>query len=168
MNSIWTWRKPSSKGHGRRERRHLEASTRLAGHFDWPGLEQVCRLTRTTRRDGKWTTEIDYAVTSVPRSLAGAAELLRCWRGHWDIENRSHYVRDVTFQEDACRIRTGSPTKPRRPAKRPHRPVATSRPYQPRRRTPPLHLENSTPLNHAGYLQKGISPRHSVTTLSGG
>lgn len=98
----------TSKGHGRRERRYLEASTRLAGHLDWPGLEQVCRLTRTTWRGGTWTTEVDYAITSAPRSLAGAAQLLRCWRGHWDIENRSHYVRDVTFQEDGCRIRTGS------------------------------------------------------------
>jgi hypothetical protein len=97
----------SGKGHGRRERRRLEVSTRLAGRFDWPGLEQVCRLTRTTYRAGKWTTEVDYAISSAPRSLAGAAELLRCWRGHWNIENRSHYVRDVTFQEDACRIRTG-------------------------------------------------------------
>jgi hypothetical protein len=96
------------KGHGRHERHHLEASTRLAGHLDWPGLEQVCRLTRTTRRGGKWTSETDYAITSVPRSLAGAPELLRCWQRHWDIENRSHYVRDATFQEDACRIRTGS------------------------------------------------------------
>jgi len=43
----------------------------------------------------------------VPRSQAGAARLLRWWRQHWGIENRSHYVRDVTFQEDACRIRKG-------------------------------------------------------------
>ena len=98
----------TGKGHGRRERHDLETSTRLAGHLDWPGLEQVCRLTRTTWRDGKWTTEVDYAVTSAPRWLAGASQLLGCWRGHWKIENRSHYVRDVTFQEDACRIRTGS------------------------------------------------------------
>jgi hypothetical protein len=97
----------SNKGHGRLEQRRLEASTRLAGHLDWPGLQQVCRLTRTTRRRGQWTTEIDYAVTSVPRSLAGAMELLRWWRGQWGIENRSHYVRDVTLQEDGCRIRTG-------------------------------------------------------------
>ena len=96
------------KGHGRRERHHLETSSRLTGHLDWPGLQQVCRLTRVIHRGGKWTTEIDYAITSAPRSLLGAVELLRCWRGHWDIENRSHYVRDVTFQEDACRIRTGS------------------------------------------------------------
>ena len=58
----------SNKGHGRLEQRRLEVSTRLAGHLDGPGLQQVCRLTRTTRRRGQWTTEIDYAVTSVPRA----------------------------------------------------------------------------------------------------
>lgn len=64
-------------------------------------------MTRTTYRAGKWATEIVYGITSVPRSQASAAQLLSWWRGHWGIENRSHYVRDVTLQEDACRIRKG-------------------------------------------------------------
>ena len=51
--------------------------------------------------------EIDYAITSVPRNQADAAQLLAWWRGHWGIENRSHYVRDVTLAEDACQIRKG-------------------------------------------------------------
>lgn len=97
----------SSKGHGRRHRHLLQTSTRLARYDNWPGLAQVCHLTRTTFRGGKWTTEIAYAITSVPRSLAGAGELLSWWRGHWGIENRSHYVRDVTLQEDACQIHSG-------------------------------------------------------------
>ena len=85
----------------------MEVSTRLASRLEWPGLQQVCRLTRTTCRRGQWTTEIEYAITSAPRSLAGAAQLLAWWRDHWGIENRSHYVRDVTLQEDRCRIRRG-------------------------------------------------------------
>jgi hypothetical protein len=97
----------TNKGHGRREHRRLQASTRLAGHTDWPGLAQVCRLTRKTLRNGAPSIEIAYAITSVPRSQAGAAQLLKWWRAHWGIENRSHYVRDVTWQEDACRIRKG-------------------------------------------------------------
>lgn len=48
-----------------------------------------------------------YGITSVPRSLADAVTLLSWNRGHWSIENRSHYVRDVTFGEDASRIRKG-------------------------------------------------------------
>jgi hypothetical protein len=98
----------SNKGHGRREHRRLEVSTRLVGQLDWPGLEQVCRLTRQIFRHGQWTTEVEYAITSAPRSLAGATQLLGWWRDHWGIENRSHYVRDVTLREDVCRIRRGN------------------------------------------------------------
>lgn len=49
-----------------------------------------------------------YAITGVPREQADAATLLRWRRGHWGIENRSHYVRDVTMGEDASRIKSGS------------------------------------------------------------
>lgn len=97
----------SDKQHGRREHRRLQVTDRLRGHLNWPGAAQVCRLTRTTRRSGQETTEIEYAITSVPREQAGAARLLTWWRDHWGIENRLHYVRDVVFHEDACRIRSG-------------------------------------------------------------
>ena len=43
----------------------------------------------------------------MPRDQANAAHLLAWWRGHWGIENRSHYVRDVTLDEDACQICKG-------------------------------------------------------------
>ena len=95
------------KRSGRQEHRRLQASTRLAAYSDWPHLAQVCRLVRTTRRGGVETIEVDYAITSVPREQADAAQLLNWWRGHWGIENRSHYVRDVTLREDACQIRKG-------------------------------------------------------------
>jgi hypothetical protein len=96
------------KEHGRVVRRKLETTTRLAKHLDWPGVAQVCRLTRTTLRKGVESVEIEYGITSVPRSLADAIKLLEWRRGHWGIENRSHYVRDVTMGEDACRIHTDS------------------------------------------------------------
>lgn len=97
----------SDKGHGRREHRRLQTSDRLAGHLDWPDAAQVCRLVRQVEREGKQTLEVQYAITSVPRRLAGARQLLDWWRGHWGIENRLHYVRDTAFAEDASRIRRG-------------------------------------------------------------
>lgn len=95
------------KERGRRITRRLQATTRV-GHLQWPGAQQVCRLTRTTWRDGKEHLEIEYAITSVSRSRADAGQLLAWWRGHWGIENKVHYVRDVTLGEDASRIRTAS------------------------------------------------------------
>jgi hypothetical protein len=66
---------------------------------------QVCRLERVVRRDGHETREVAYAITSAGPEWADAATLLACWRGHWGIENRLHWVRDVTLGEDASRIR---------------------------------------------------------------
>ena len=73
-------------------------------------MAQVCRLTRTTTRRGIETIEVEYLITSVPREQANAQQLLEWNRGHWGIENRSHYVRDVTLGEDASRI--GSESAP--------------------------------------------------------
>jgi hypothetical protein len=86
----------------------LQASTRLAAHLDWPGVAQVTRLERSTLRHGEPAEEVAYGITSVPRSQANALQLLSWNRGHWRIENGSHYVRDVTFGEDASQIQEGN------------------------------------------------------------
>ncbi len=96
------------KGHGRHERRTLTATTALNTYLDWPGVSQVGRIESVVKRDGKCTTETRYFITSVPRAVAGAERLLQWSRGHWTIENKSHYVRDVTLGEDASRIRKNS------------------------------------------------------------
>lgn len=95
------------KSRGRWERRRLVSSTGVNEHLRWRDVGQVCQLTRTTTRKGETTTDVQYAVTSVPRSAANAKRLLTWWRGHWRIENGLHWVRDMTFAEDASRIRTG-------------------------------------------------------------
>jgi len=97
-----------SKGHGRIEHRQLTSSVLLKDHLHWPGVQQVCQLRRTTTRGVRTTTETQYAITSVDRARADAAGLLEWWRGHWGIENKVHWVRDETFGEDRCRVRTKS------------------------------------------------------------
>ena len=52
--------------------------------------------------------EVVYGVTSLPPRRASAAALLAYSRAHWRIENRSHWVRDVTFDEDRSQVRVGS------------------------------------------------------------
>jgi hypothetical protein len=96
------------KGHGRRERRTLTATTVLNGYLDWPGVGHVGRVESVVERYGRRTTETRSFITSVPRAVAGAAGVLSWSRGHWTIENRSQYVRDVSLGEDASRIRKGS------------------------------------------------------------
>jgi hypothetical protein len=96
------------KGHGRCERRTLHATTALNEFLDWPGVAQVGEVTCQVNENGKRTEATRYFITSVPRAVAGASELLGWTRGHWSIENKSHYVRDVTFGEDASRIRKHS------------------------------------------------------------
>ena len=64
-------------------------------------------MERTVRTAKELRTEMAYAITSLSPARAKPEQLLKIWRGHWGIENRSHYVRDVTFGEDACRVRSG-------------------------------------------------------------
>lgn len=100
------------------EVRRLWASTALQEYlhteFEWPGLKrgQVIKIEREMKRivGGKvveQSVEVRYAITSLSPTV-GAGRLLDLVRGHWGIENRLHYVRDVTMGEDASQIRTGS------------------------------------------------------------
>ena len=97
-------------GHGRIERRTLTATSVLVGYEDWPGMAQVFRLERrvTIKKTGQQRRGVAYGVTSLSPEQADAEQLLRYNRGHWSIENRSHWVRDVTFDEDRSQTRCGS------------------------------------------------------------
>lgn len=86
----------------------MRATTALNDYLDWPGVAQVGQIESEVVRGGKTSHEVRSFITSVARSRAGADRLLVWARGHWSIENRSHYVRDVTLGEDASRIRKGS------------------------------------------------------------
>lgn len=94
--------------HGDRvETRRLWASTALAGYLTWPGAQQVALVERTRVRQGNRTREVRCFITSLGPEV-GAAALMDHVRGHWAIENRLHWVRDVTMGEDASQIRRGA------------------------------------------------------------
>ncbi len=99
-----------TKGHGRIETRAIWTSTDLVGYTDFPFLAQVFRIERTvtTLTGLPKHHEIVFGVTSCPPARADAARLLALNRGHWGIENRLHWVRDVTFDEDRSQVRTGA------------------------------------------------------------
>ena len=67
---------------------------------------QVAQLRRTVTANGKKTVEVVYLITS--DRDADPATLATWVRGHWEIENRLHWVRDVTYQEDKSLVRTGN------------------------------------------------------------
>lgn len=88
---------------------HLQASTLMEGYSSWPGLKQVLKLKREVinKSTGEVREETSYAITSLERKQAGPAELIKIWREHWHIENRLHWVRDVTYDEDRSAVRSG-------------------------------------------------------------
>ena len=94
---------------GRVETRRPSASTALRDCVKWPGHAQVLELRRlvTEKRTGQTRTEVVYAITSLRPEQASAAQLLQLWREHWHVENRLHWVRDVTFDEDRSQVRAG-------------------------------------------------------------
>jgi predicted transposase YbfD/YdcC len=94
-----------STGHGRRARRTIKVML-AAAWIGFAGAAQVAQLRRTITKKGKKTVEIVYLVTS--DRDAGPATLAAWTRGHWEIENKLQWVRDVTYQEDKSLIRTGN------------------------------------------------------------
>jgi len=99
----------ANKGHGRREKRRLESSTALCAYLDWPGVGQVLRrqCERRLVKCGQVHRTVRYGITSLRPHEANAEQLELLWRRHWTIENRDHYVRDVTMGEDAGQVHIG-------------------------------------------------------------
>lgn len=106
----WDMREAATveKGHGRVEVRQLVASTALNDYLDWPALAQVFQIERHWWERGKEQRAIRYGITSLPAEVAGVDRLLMLVRGHWEIENGLHYVKDVTLGEDRSLIHTGN------------------------------------------------------------
>ncbi len=96
-----------NKGHGRIEKRRVSICQNIDSIRSWPGLTTLIRV-ESERQLLKHqfievTTEIRYYVSSISATAQEFAERIR---GYWGVENKVHYVRDMTQGEDASRIRT--------------------------------------------------------------
>ena len=100
----------TDRGHGRREIRTLKILT-IATGIDFPNAAQALQIRRRRRRldqPKRFTTETVYAITDLRVHQAKPAQLAAWTRGHWSIENKIHWVRDVTYDEDRSQIRTAN------------------------------------------------------------
>ena len=95
------------KAHGRIEERTIQLSPQVGG-LRFPHAAQGFRCERTAHlRNGKVRHEVVYGVSSLATDHADEKRMLRLLRGHWTIE-ALHHIRDVSFAEDCCRIRSGT------------------------------------------------------------
>jgi predicted transposase YbfD/YdcC len=96
------------KGHGRIESRTCTTITNLDWLFEilqWEGIRSIAKVVATVIKNGKETVEERYYISS----LNGNAKFINiAIRKHWHIENKLHWILDVIFREDYCRVRTGN------------------------------------------------------------
>ena len=97
------------KSHGRKERREyyfIEAPQDAPSLKRWPGLRSIGMIHRSREdANGEFHDETVFAISSHPPKVKMLAKHVR---GHWGIENRQHWILDVTFSEDQSRIRKGA------------------------------------------------------------
>jgi predicted transposase YbfD/YdcC len=90
--------------------RRIWSTTELNHNIEFPYLNQSFRIEWITcnLQGERMRHEILYGVSSLTEENASAADLLKFNRGEWEIENRVHWVRDVTFDEDRSQVRKNS------------------------------------------------------------
>jgi len=96
-----------TRGHGRRTRRTIKVVAAPAW-VTFTGAAQIAQICRAVTRAGKKTVEVAYVITSAGCRAAPPPVLAAWVQGHWGIENRAHWVRDVVYDEDRSQVRAGS------------------------------------------------------------
>jgi hypothetical protein len=86
----------------------VRTTTVLNDYVDWPHLGQAFRIDRhvTDLDGGNPRDEVVFGITDLTPDQADAATIGRLVRGHWGIETRLHWVRDVVYDEDRSQVRT--------------------------------------------------------------
>ena len=97
------------KGHHRIEKRHVWAMPvtlfkNLHNQDKWLGLKTIIVVERARHLWNKTTHEVQFYLSSLPPN---AQKLGKIIRQHWEIENQVHWILDMNFDEDKCRIRSG-------------------------------------------------------------
>jgi len=100
-----TYDETEDKAHGRSERRRVwcvDAVGRFPARHRWPGLRSIALIERERTAGGETSVERVHVLTSLATDAKKLGALVR---GHWGIENQVHWVLDIAFREDECRIR---------------------------------------------------------------
>jgi predicted transposase YbfD/YdcC len=97
----------TERGHGRIVTRTVKALVKPAW-IEFPGCAQVLQVRRASTVKGKRRVEVVYLVCSAPTQDAPPATVAAWVQGHWGVETRPHWVRDVTYDEDRSQVRVGN------------------------------------------------------------
>jgi predicted transposase YbfD/YdcC len=99
----------TGKEHGRLETRIISTLETGPSDLSFPFVQQVFKIERTRETTyGKLlSNETVFGISSLSATEITPQGLLEGARGHWSIENKLHYVRDVSFSEDKSQVRDG-------------------------------------------------------------
>jgi hypothetical protein len=91
---------------GRLEIRYLECVEVQPSQVGFPGARLAARLETRVKRNGQWSAEVVYLVSSFTLEELQAQGMLSLKRGYWVVESRLHHCLDITLREDQSRVRT--------------------------------------------------------------